>query len=420
VRAALSALLLLQAPAPGALDELAAHLTAQARAAGAESPVVLAVSAGGHSALGDAFSRLLLSRLAEAGLSAEAAPPGTDGEALARAHGARTLLRVRLLLAERLLALGDVSSTWRNFFSGRDRSVPARPTQLLFGDVAADAAVRALAAAEVPGLQLAPEPLARWAVRTAALAAGDLKGDGASELVVLTEEAVEVRAWDGHLLARRALAGLPWAALPSREPFGTLCVCRGLLYAFSASRAAGEVLALEAGGLVLRETLRRPVVACGVPLLEATFLPGAARLAPAGDGWPALPPGAAAWGLLVKPVASGQLVVLLREDGTATVVRDGGPPLSLPGVGAGAALVDGTAADALGLLAASSSAPAPAEDTLRLLALPDGTAQGGLQLKGRILQVATARAGVSGAEALWLGVWREDGGAELRLVRGLP
>ena len=167
MRAALTALLLLQAPAPGALDELAAHLTAQARAAGAESPVVLAVSAGGHSALGDAFSRLLLSRLAEAGLSAEAAPPGTDGEALARAHGARTLLRVRLLLAERLLAQGDVSSTWRNFFSGRDRSAPARPTQLLFGDVAADAAVPALAAAEVPGLQLAPEPLARWAVRTA-------------------------------------------------------------------------------------------------------------------------------------------------------------------------------------------------------------------------------------------------------------
>ena len=179
------------------------------------------------------------------------------------------------------------------------------------------------------------------------------------------------------------------------------------------------MLALEAGGLVLRETLRRPVVACGVPLLEATFLPGAARLAPAGDGWPALPPGRGRLGPPREARASGQLVVLLREDGTATAVREAGPPLSLPGVGAGAALVDG-AADGLGLLAASSSAPAPAEDTLRLLALQDGTAQGGLQLKGRILQVATARAGVNGAEALLLGVWREDGGAELRLVRGLP
>jgi hypothetical protein len=327
---------------------------------------------------------------------------------------------VRLRLTERLLALGDVSSTWRNFFSGRAKSMPARPTTLLFAEVAADAVVQALAAAEVPGLQLAPEPLARWPVRTAALAAGDLDGDGASELVVLTEEAVEVRALDGHLLARRALDALPMAALPSREPFGTLCVCHGLLYAFSATRAAGEVLALEARGLVVRETLRRPVVACGPPLLEATFLPGAARLAPAGDGWPPLPPGAATWGILGKTWASGRVVLLLREDGTATAVRDTGPPLTVRGVGAGAALVEGAPEGALGLLAASSSAPAPAEDNLRLLALKDGTPQGGLQLKGRILQVATGRLSVDGAEALVLGVWREDGGAELRLVRGLP
>ena len=56
-------------------------------------------------------------------------------------------------------------------------------------------------------------------------------------------------------------------------------------------------------------------------------------------------------------------------------------------------------------------------DRLRLLGLTDGTEHGAVDVPGRILQVAAAAPTAGGPESLVLGVWRQEGGAELRLVR---
>jgi hypothetical protein len=418
VSVGLLALLLGLAPAQGALEQLAAHVAAQASAAGAEAPLAVSVSALGHPSLEDAFATLLLSALSARGLEPQLLPLGEDAEALARARGSRALLRLRLTLDGTLAASGDVLSTWVNFFSGRRPPRKPTPSAVVFFEVAEDAAVRALAARpEGQALRLEPEALARFSVRTAALAAGDLDGDGRAELAVLTEEAVEVRAADGRLLARRVLSGLPLAEPVPREPFGTLCVCEGLLYAYSATRAQGEVLALVQGELVVRAPLLRPVVACGRPPLEAAFLPGVSRLVPVGKGWPELASGPSAWGLFARSLPGGQGWLLLYEDGTARTLGPAGSWRTLLRVGAGAALVEGKGGSAFSV-AASSDAATPAVDRLRLLGAADGVEHGSVEVPGRILQVTSAALETNGAEALVLGVWRPEGGAELRLVRG--
>jgi hypothetical protein len=420
VRTGLFLLLLLQQKAPSALEHLAVDVAAQARAAEGRGPLAVVVAAPGRPALQQAFATLLLARLSGLGLAPVLLSPSGDAEAQARTRGMRALLRVRLSVDTNLSAAGDVLSTWVNVFSGRTGGRPSAPAALVFSEVPLDAAAQALARRpEPPGLLLLAEPLARYGVRTAALACGDLDGDGRAEVAVLTEEAVEVRTSDGRLLARRSLEALPRASVPSREAFGTLAVCDGLLYAFSARHAAGEVLALSAGALVPRAPLSRPVAACGRLPLEATFPPGAARLAPWGTLWPASPEGPVAWGLVTRPGPRGPVWLYLLEDGTARVQVEAGSWHSLPGVGAGAALADTQGDGALGL-AASSADAAPAEDTLRLLGLSDGAERGRVQVPGRILQVAAAAFEALGPDALVLGVWRPDGGAELRVVRSLP
>jgi len=413
VRGALLLCLLAQAPDPGALEALADGVCSQVRAAGATAPLAVSVTAPGHPALAQAFSTLLLARLSAAGLG----PRVLDSPEEARAGGARALLRVRLTLDGRLAAAGDVLPTWDNLFSGRAQP-HGKPAAVVFVEVAPDGAVRALARApDAPALLLATAPLAEWPVRTAALATGDLDGDGRPEVAVLTEDAVEVRGRDGRLLARRPLLLLPPAEVPARETFGTLCICGGLLYAFSAAHAGGQVLALQDGALVPLLPLSRPVVGCGPPRLEATLLPGVARLAPSGPGWPSVPEGPAAWGLAVRPAAAGPGLLLLREDGTALLRMGSGPWQTASGVGAGAALVDMSGDGSLRLAASGDGATA-GSDSLRLLRLEDGAAEGSVDVPGRIVQVAAAALEGRGAEALLLGVWLADGGAQLRLVRG--
>jgi len=86
-------------------------------------------------------------------------------------------------------------------------------------------------------------------------------------------------------------------------------------------------------------------------------------------------------------------------------------------VGAGAALLEAPPGGAL-RVAASTAAQAQATDRLRLLFLADASEGNGVEVPGRILQVTAARLETDGTEALVLGVWRPEGGAELRVVRG--
>lgn len=421
MRTALLALTLSFAPAPsgeGALGQLVAAVSAEVQTAQDRGPLCVTVSAPGHPGLEEAFSTLLLAKLSSLGLEPRLLPSSTEAEAQARQSGARALVRVRLGLdASRLTASGDVLSTWVNFFSA-PQVREATPASVLFSRVAADEAVRALAGRpEATGLVLEPLVLARWPVRTAALAAGALLADARLQLAVLTEEAVEVRALDGRLLARRTLEGLPLAEAPPREAFGTLCICEGLLYAFSARRAEGEVLAYEGGALVVRAPLHRPVVACGGPPVEAAFLPGAARLLPSGPGWPLSPPLPAAWGFSVRPSASGPVWLLLLEDGTART-GSAGVVRSLKDVGAGAALLDAATGEVR--VAASSAQAFPSVDRLVLLSARDASEGASVEVPGRILQVAAASLEKGGPEVLLLGVWGPEGTSELRLVRGRP
>ncbi|HXX29990.1 MAG TPA: VCBS repeat-containing protein [Myxococcaceae bacterium] len=415
--AGLAALLVLaQATSPGALGALAEAVAAQVHTAGAEPPLALAVSAPGRPALERAFATELLGRLTAAGLAPRllAVP---DPERAAREQGARSLLRLRLDLAGTLVASGDVLSTWVNFWAGRAQTRSASPGAAVAAEVSADATVRLLArAGEGLSLELDPEPLARWPVRTLAVATGSLDPDGQPLVAVLTEEAVEVRGRDGRLLARRSLDALPRADPPSRDPFGTLCICQRRLLAFSAGRAAGEVLELSGGALVPREALARPVLGCLSARLEASLFPGLARFVPSSGPWPSLPGEPRAWGGSVRAGAPGPGVLVLLEDGTARWAEGTGGLHALPGVGAGAAAVD-LAGDGAVRIAASSSAAAPAVDRLRLLA-PDGGAElASVEVPGRILQVAAWSSARGSEEELLLGVWRTDGGSELRLAR---
>jgi hypothetical protein len=419
VSGALLLLVLAQPVAPSSLEQLASSVAAQTQAAGASAPLAVALTAPGHPNLQQAFWTVLSPRLSGLGL-APVLLPSSDAETQARARGMRALLRLRLSLDGTLRVSGDVFSTWENVFSGRTQERPRAPAAVVFAEAPLDAATRALAQrASATGLLLVPEPLAQLSVRTAALALGDLDADGRAEVALLTTEAVEVRAADGRLLARRSLEALPRATAPPREAFGTLAICNGLLYVYSASRAAGEVLALQAGALVLHAPLLHPVVACGSPPLEADFVPGAARLAPAGGGWPDVPAGPAAWGLFRRPSGRGLAWLFLLENGTARTAEAPGPWRSVLEVGAGAALAD-VQGDGTLLLAASSAAAAPAEDVLRLLGLQDGVEHARVTVSGRILQVAAGALEAQGPESLVLGVWQPDGGAEVRLVRGLP
>ena len=82
-------------------------------------------------------------------------------------------------------------------------------------------------------------------------------------------------------------------------------------------------------------------------------------------------------------------------------------------VGAGAALVSWRGEMRV---AASSAAPAPTEDRLRLVG--PGPEEPSVAVPGRIVQVCGGSPGPG--PALVLGVWTADGGSELRMVRGPP
>ena len=252
---------------------------------------------------------------------------------------------------------------------------------------------------------LEERPLARFAVRTAALASGDLDGDGQPELAVLTAAEVVVLTAAGEPVARYPLADLPPAAAPAREPFGTLCIVDGRLAVASARSATPVVLQLQARQLVAAAGAGGPTLGCGASAEPAAFVPGVARLTLTRG-----PERDVLWG---GDVRAGHRLLLL-PDGTARWSLPGSAPRLLRDVGAGAALVSWGAEVRV---AASSAAPAPAEDTLRLLG--QGGAGPSIAVPGRILQVRPAP-GPGGNPALVLGVWTKDGGSELRVVRGAP
>jgi hypothetical protein len=398
---ALAALLFGTEPGPArpSLELLADQLLADVTAERPEAPVAVAVQAQA-AALADSLATLVAARLTGAGLAAFTLPPGADVAQRARSQGARTLLALQLQLDDRLAASGSLRSVWRNFWAGKV-PVESGPAHALSAAVAADTASRVLAAGGgwPSGLVLEPAPLARFPARTAALASGDLDGDGRPELAVLVGGELVVLASTGE---PRARARLPAPTLPLREPFGTLCVFGGVVSVAWARAAAGTSYRLQGQELVPVARTEGPTLGCGESAEPASFVPGVARMW-VGRG----PQRDLVWG---GDVRAGHRL-LLFPDGTARWSTPGGTVRVLPQIGAGAALVQ------LGgemRVAASSAAAAPSEDRLRLVG--SGGTEPSVAVAGRILQVQPT-AELAGAPALVLGVWTADGGSELRVVR---
>jgi hypothetical protein len=402
---ALVAALLAAAPAPPpALEALADQLRAQVLAAHPEPPVAVAAQAP-SGALGETAATLLATRLSESGLPAVVIGPGEDAAPRARAAGARSLVRLRLEVGTDVAAAGELRHVWRNFWAGRT-PVETGPARVLSATAPVDRATQLLAAgsSQGTGLVLDAVPLARLTARTAALATGDLDGDGRPEVAVLAGGEVWVLDGTGTLLARHALLDLPPAAAPAREPFGTLCISDGRLLVAWARAEAPVALRLQGAQLVRGPGAPGPTLGCGEAAEAATFVPGAARLQLTRG-----PEREPLWGGDARP---GHRLLLL-PDGTARWVQPGAEVRLLRDVGAGAALVPWRGEMRV---AASSAAAAPPEDRLRLLGT--GPEEPSVAVPGRILQVCAGAPGPG--PALLLGVWTADGGSELRVVRGTP
>jgi hypothetical protein len=387
------------APAKSSLELLANQIQAEVSAERPESPVAVAVQAQ-SAALADSLAALVAARLTGAGLAAFTLPPGADVAQRARSQGARSLLGLQLQLDDRLAASGSLRSVWRNFWAGKV-PVEAGPARALSAVVPADTAARVLAAGGgwPSGLALEPAPLARFAARTAALASGDLDGDGRPEVAVLVGGELLVIASTGE---PRAHARLPAPTVPLREPFGTVCVAGGVVSVAWARAAGGTAYRLQGQELVPVARTEGPTLGCGESAEPASFVPGVARML-VGRG----PQRDLVWG---GDVRAGHRL-LLFPDGTARWSTPGGTVRVLQQIGAGAALVQ------LGgemRVAASTAAAAPAEDRLRLVG--SGGSEPSVAVPGRILQVEPT-AELAGAPALVLGVWTADGGSELRIVR---
>lgn len=392
--------------AGSAVDLLASALAARVRAGRPETPAAVAVAAPSP-ALADAVATLLAARLSTSGVPALVVAGNEEVVSAARARGAATLVKLVVQLdGETLAAAGEMHSLWRNFWAGRTL-VHSGPAAALAASVPADGAARLLATAGqgAAALVLHTKPFARFAERTAAIATGDLDGDGRMEVAVLLPSEVQLLDDAGRLLARYSLGELPPAPAPAREPFGTVCVRDGRVEVASA-RAAGPVaLRREGSALLPSATATGPALGCGADALAAAFLPGVARLR-----IPSLPSTGPVWG---GDAWRGHRL-LLFPDGTATWTVPGeGRPRRVEDVGAGAALVEWN--DGV-WVAAGSAAANPAEDRLRLVG--DRAPVDPVGVPGRILQVC--RGTLDGRAALLLGVWTPEGGSEIRVVWRRP
>lgn len=421
----LFAALLLAATPPTTLEQLASDVTAAVTAQPFEAPVGVYVE-GSPAPLARALATAVLGRLAARQLAPTPidARDATEAEARARAHGARTLVRLTLHLEPpRLVVRGDALSTWVNFWSGR---TPTRsgPAAVVVAAAAADAQALALAGAPpLPPrpLALATAPVAELPMRPSALALGDVDGDGRAELHVVLGEELVTFAGSGTELARIALTQPP-AARPTRDAWGLLAVEGARATAWSGRREAGETFEWRQGGWRSLGSAAR--LALGP--LGLRPLPGRNAFEPE-----------VTWGTqtlrFAAPVQgaslSGELALVTFPDGTAALARGAAPEGRVGGVGAGSALWDGDddGTPEVVLTAARTGGGADELRVVRLGSFEATQRRAGLAaeapalwqapLPARAVLAAVGDVDGDGRDEVALGLWRADGTGHLLLLR---
>ena len=327
--------------APSSVDRLAEEIRSALLRVQPEAPVALVLE-GAPPALTRALATVTAAKLAAVKLAPMVVEVGADAEARAVSQGARTMLRVSVAVeGQKLIARGDTYSVWVNFWSGRAASRSAK-AGLVVAAVEADTEALTLAGAALPAvvtpstLEVKASVLAKFVGTPAALAAGDLDGDGKPELVVLVNEEVMVFSAEGRVMARYDLAAGALAALPTRDAFGAVAVlvAPARVVAWSAKRARAEVLLWSGGGLRATGVAELvPVDGIGVKP-EPGFNHFSAEVLWAGR--------VVTLGVAPQTVATrGALTLWVTADGSAGLARGSAAVTAkVTGVGAGSTLAD--------------------------------------------------------------------------------
>jgi hypothetical protein len=448
-----------QSPAPvgspSALARLATAVAAQVSNASPEPPLAVQVAA--HSKdLARNFATLLISELAlrKLGPIAVEAPDAVAAEMSARRSGARSLVRLSVALSDGAVqARGDLLSTWVNFWSGQSSTRSARPTAVILASVDADAQALALAAAAAErlpagGLKFEAAKFADLPLWTAAVAAGDLDGDGRDEIVALTDDEIFAFSPEGRLLARRDHRILGDSPTPCREPFGAISIQSQRIAYFSAARRRGELLALDGA----KGEFRRlgflddvPIAVQGQTQLWGSFVAGRSAFAAdlwtgSGNRWSVARP---FWALSLFAAPSGTRSLIAFADGTASLASGEGIPPGRPfrNVAAAMALIDIDGDGEPEIVTTSPQYRAQPDELLVLepplnpgAAAPLASAPGdagtpdvrvlGERWRGPVrggwaVQVSGARLGAGRAPQIVVGVWMPDGSGQLQVFRAV-
>ncbi len=372
-------------PVVSSMERVSEDIRAQLLKTQPEAPVALVVD-GVPAVLARSLATVAAAKLAAAKLAPVMLEPGADLETRAVERGARTLLRVTVSVeSQKLIVRGDAFSVWSNFWSGRAASRSPK-AGLIVVSHEADPEALTLAGAALPNtlapstLEVKASVLAKFIGVPAALAAGDVDGDGRAEVVLVANEELLVFGSDGRVLGRYDLSLAPAAAVPTREYFAAVAVLSGSrVVAWSAKRAKAEVLMWSAGALKAVGTSETVLIDGLGVRIEPGFNSYSPEVVWSGSRSVSLGAGPQATS------SRGALTLVVMPDSSAALVRGAAATTKLSGVGSGSTLAD-LDGDGVYEVVLSGSRTA-GEDEVRVLSM---TAVDAVAARGGTLAEATA------------------------------